>query len=246
MSLLNSSPRLTFSIDPEKDISTFFSFVEDAKYDEGRNLEWAVFKGHPELRRYFKNTKFVAKQSDISEYIEKIYARDKERMFEWRQYCENLWNKNEDRYFSIVQGLFDSSFWKEGKYIAYPTLWGMYPRFLQDKTFQLPYTEKKREKLLFIIAHEMLHFIFYEYFFSKYPKYREGDYDFFLWNVSEIFNTVVQGSKSFPRDMNDPESAYPEHEDIVSHLQKEYKEVSRENVDTLIETIMQMVKKMES
>lgn len=54
MSLLNSFPRFTFSIDPEKDISTFFSFVEDAEYDEGRNLEWAVFKGHSELREYFK------------------------------------------------------------------------------------------------------------------------------------------------------------------------------------------------
>ena len=238
---LTPFPYLTFNIYPKKDISTFFSFVQDAEYDEGRNLEWAVFKNHPKLRKYFEKTKFIGKQSDISEYVERIYSQDEKLMYGWKDYCETVWSGNRERYYEVVHSIFDASFWPDGKYIAYPTIWGMYPRFLEDKTFQLPYAEEKRDKLLFVIAHEMLHFIFYEYFFSKYPEYREGDHDFFLWNVSEIFNTIVQGSITFPSDMNDSEAAYPEHEKIVSELRNTYIKISRENVNECIETIVKLI-----
>ena len=36
-------PKLSFDTNVKKDTSTFFAFVEDAKYDGGRNLEWLFF-----------------------------------------------------------------------------------------------------------------------------------------------------------------------------------------------------------
>ncbi|QQR77152.1 MAG: hypothetical protein IPJ67_03295 [Candidatus Moraniibacteriota bacterium] len=240
---MSNIPRLSFSILPEKDISTFFSFVEEAGFDGGRNLEWAVFKNHLNLKKFFRDHEFIGKKSDIASYVSEIYNRDRDVMKDRLKQYEEKWRVAEPVYFAGVHALFDSSFWPEGKYIAFPTVWGMYPRFLEDKTFQLPYEPANRADILFIIAHEMLHFIFYEYFLAKHQEYRNEDSDFFLWHVSEIFNTIVQNSASWPQEMNNREAGYPEHENIVKELSKKYGSISKENLDAFILDIVQSVKK---
>lgn len=240
---MSNIPRLSFSILLEKDISTFFSFAEEASFDGGRNLEWAVFKNHPNLKKFFRDYEFIGKKSDIASYVSEIYDRDREVMRDRMKQYEEKWRVAEPLYFKSVHALFDLSFWSEGKYIASPTVWGMYPRFLEDKTFQLPYEPENRTDILFIIAHEMLHFVFYEYFLAKYPEYRNDESDFFLWNVSEIFNTVVQNSASWPQEMNNKEAGYPEHENIVKELSEKYESISKKNLDAFIVDIVQSVKK---
>ena len=240
---MSNIPHLSFSILLEKDVSTFFSFVEEASFDGGRNVEWAVFKSHPNLKKFFRGHEFIGKESDIVSYVSEIYDRDRDVMKNRFEQYEEKWRVAEPLYFANVHALFDASFWPEGKYIASPTVWGMYPRFLEDKTFQLPYAPADRTDVLFIVAHEMLHFIFYEYFLAQYPEYRNDGNDFFLWNVSEIFNTVVQNSDSWPQEMNNRDAIYPEHENIVAQLSEKYRVISKENLDVFILDIMQSVKK---
>lgn len=240
---MSNIPQLSFSILPEKDVSTFFSFVEEAGFDGGRNVEWAVFKNHSNLKKFFRDHEFIGKKSDIASYVSEIYDRDREVMKDRLKQYEEKWRVAESVYFASVHTLFDPSFWPEGEYIASPTVWSMYPRFLEDKTFQLPYEPAGRPDILFIIAHEMLHFIFYEYFLTKYPEYRNDESDFFLWNVSEIFNTVIQNLASWPQEMNNREAAYPEHKDIVAKLSEKYEAVSKKNLDAFILDIVQNVKK---
>lgn len=70
-----------------------------------------------------------------------------------------------------------------------------------------------------MIAHEMLHFIFYSYFDDN-VKNKALKKD--VWLISEVFNAVVLNTKEF-RNIIKPgkELGYPEHKEIISKMKKE-------------------------
>jgi hypothetical protein len=115
----------------------------------------------------------------------------------------------------------------------------MYPRFLDDKTFQIPAISKKKKVASFIIAHEMLHFIFYEYFLNKYKKYKSHKYDFFVWHVSEIFNVIIMNRPEWQKILKNKDNGYPEHGKIIEKLSK--KECC---IDELVDNIVLEVNKI--
>ena len=118
----------------------------------------------------------------------------------------------------------------------------MYPRFLDNKTFQIPYRHKKPSYVPVIVAHEMLHFMFYDYFLSRYKKYGADKYHMFVWNVSEIFNEVVQGSPKWLEVFGDSATGYPQHEKIVARLQKRFYKKDIE-LEELVGAIIKEVQK---
>lgn len=238
-------PHLTFAVDPQKDVEAFFDLASEAHYDKGRTLEWAFFTSYPELRKYFQGIRFIGEREVIEQFVYNLYHEDCSHMQEWKEYVEQIWNKEKEVFFQKTKEIFEDCFWPEGEYIAYPTIWSMYPRYLEDSTFLLPYKKEKYPQLLSVIAHEMLHFIFYTYFFHLYPKLQDDENGgIFVWHISEAFNTFVQNLPQWPRYMNDPQSGYPEHDTIVSELQKQYTTISRENVDDIIKELMQIVREM--
>jgi hypothetical protein len=236
-------PHLTFTIDFKKDIEAFFDLASEAKYDNGRTLEWAFFSRYPELRRHFEGIRFIGEKDTIENFIRTLYEKDASLMKKWEGCVEGLWNQEKELFYQKTREIFEEQWWPEGAYIAYPTIWTMYPRYLENTTFLLPYKKEDFPQLLSVIAHEMLHFIFYKYFFSRHPELKTDENGgIFVWHISEAFNTFVQNLPQWPDSMNDPTAGYPEHDTIVSELREKYKEVSQENVDNLIEDIMHMVR----
>ncbi len=236
-------PKVKFKISVEKDVRTFFAFNDEAAYDEGRNLEWAIFKSYPAFKKYQKGNVLKISKKEVREFVQQSYAKRSKEIKQNMELYKKNWQKVEKDYFALVDNLFNKKYWPKGKYICYPTIWGMYPRFLEDSTFQVPTRQPKKIRgVNVIIAHEMLHFIFYKYFFTKYPKYKSDKYDFFCWHVSEIFNEVIQNSPEWIKVFELPLSPYPEHEDIVTTLQKKLygKNVS---TDEYISNITRSVKK---
>ena len=187
-------PKLKFKIDYKRDIKTFFAFNNEADFDDGRNLEWAILRKYPKFKKYKNGNKLDILKKTVSDFVKSVYLKNKKTISKNINLYQENWLKIEKDYFLLVDGLFNGHIWPKGKYIAYPTIWGMYPRFLEDKTFQIPYKYKNRKYVSVIIAHEMLHFIFYDYFNRKYPKYKLKKYSFFVWNISEIFSSVIQNS----------------------------------------------------
>ncbi|MBI5401275.1 hypothetical protein HZB05_00385 [Candidatus Wolfebacteria bacterium] len=213
-------PKVKFKIDYKKDVKTFFAFNNEADFDDGRNLEWAIFSKYPEFKKYKRGNKLDVSQKQISKFVNSIYQKNKKIIDSNFYLYKKNWLKLEKKYFYLVDDLFDNYKWPEGKYVTYPTIWGMYPRFLEDKTFQIPFKDKKKKDINVIIAHEMLHFMFYDYFYKKYPKYKSNNYNFFVWNISEIFNSVVQNSSGWLKIFKIKPKSYPEHENIVKILEK--------------------------
>lgn len=228
------NPKIKFRVNPRKDILTFFDFLRDAKYDEGRNFEWAVSKPYPFFKKY--NEKI--NKNVVNDFVVKYYSENQDEIKKNISIYEKDWRKIKNDFFVLVNDLFKEVKWPKGKYIAYTTMWSMYPRFLEDMTFQIPMRSRKKKVVSFIIAHEMLHFIFYEYYLNKYKKYRSHKYDFFNWHVSEIFNVIVMNRPDWQKLLNNIDDGYPEHRAIIKKLSKK-----SYSLDDLVANITLEVKK---
>ena len=118
----------------------------------------------------------------------------------------------------------------------------MYPRTIEDRTFCIPVEHKKSGYINVIIAHELLHFIFYDYLYSLYPRLKAIKHNFLCWHVSEIFNTLVQNSEQWLKVFKVRTMGYPEHMNIVNALRRKYKDkINSDNLETVVDDIRQIV-----
>lgn len=226
-------PRVKFKMSPDKDISSFFNFLEERQYDNGRNFEWAVLKYHPYFNRFQNNLEFSVTKKEAQKYVFEFYLKNQKQIEKNFVLFEKKWRAKEKAFFALVEKIFPNTPWPKGKYIAYSTIWSMYPRFLQDKTFQIPGITRNKKAVVLIIAHELLHFIFFDYFMRKYKKYKSHKYDFFVWHVSEIFNSIILRQEEWQNLLESQNQDYPEHEKIISKLMKE-----KMSAEELIEKIV--------
>jgi predicted SprT family Zn-dependent metalloprotease len=225
-------PRLRFKIDYKQDIKTFFIFISEASFDNGRNLEWAIIKKYPYFKKY-KNGNILEVSKDIVEkFVKSIYFKNQSLVEKNFLIYEKNWRRMEKDFYFLVDKLFCQYPWPKGKYIAYSTIWGLYPRFLENKTFQIPYKYKKKRYISVIIAHEMLHFIFYDYLYKKFPKFQNHKYDFYLWHLSEIFNVIIQNSPEWLKVFQQKTMIYPEHKKYLPKFEKFWQE--SKNIDDWI------------
>lgn len=236
---------VTFRKSLNKDFETLRAFVKEAKYDNGRNLNWAVFDKYPWLKIYInKNKTYKIKDEKALRYfIYKTYQSKQTAMNRALAQNKKHWEKIAPDYFSLVDKLFSGRNWPRGKYIAYGTIWGMYPRFLEDKTFQIPFWHRIPKYIPVVIAHELLHFIFYDYFYTRYPKYRRSKYNYFVWHISEIFNTIIQNSPMWLNCFKSKSFGYPEHKKIVIRLSRNLYHRRAWNLDALVDEIISAVRK---
>ncbi len=223
-------------------MEVFFAFVQDAQFDGGRTLNWAVLDDVPELQKYFKGVEFIGERKDIEQFIQNIHSKNELQMTDKLDKYQEKWQKMHAEFFKLTADIFADQDWPRGKYIAYITIWKMFPRFLEDKTFCLPYTGKMCASSNEICAHELLHFIFYDYFWTKYPEYAKEGQEMFTWHVSEIFNTTVQNSNTWLSVFPQGNMGYPEHKQIVINSQKKYPEITNSNLTGFVNDIVKEVK----
>jgi len=220
------TPQIKFKINKGKDLKTFKTFLEESNFGDDSIIKWAFFNVYPKLKNYIKkdtnNKYYVADIDFIKDFINKEYKKNSELMIKNIRIRETAWKEKEDTYFKLVNELFEEKYWPKGKYIAYATIWGVYPKFLKDKTFQIPVIRLSTDYAISVIAHETLHFIFYEYFLKNYPEYNMDHNSFFIWNTSEAFNEVVQNHPKWIKEFKFGCDIYGGREKIVRKLQIKY------------------------
>lgn len=238
---MKSIPQIKFKIDAGHDIKVLDAFVNSVRFDKGRSLRWLI-KEYPKLKQNGPwnklNTGALKKRAKkfIPELYKKRYSEIKSGMDKNRR----DWEKKEKKFYALVSKLFCERPWPKGKYIAYATVWGVYPRFLESKTFCVPFAHRIKGYQSVVIAHEMLHFMFYSYFLEKYPRYDTSNK--LLWNVSEIFNIIVQHSPAWLNAFKTRSMDYPEHTKIIHSLGKKYHKKKNWDVDELIQDITKTVR----
>lgn len=235
-------PQVKFIPDTKRDVRTFFDFWGDGSLDDEKFREQSILKKYPVFRLHQAQNK-VPSQGEVKEFVERFYAEHQYEVERNIIRYQLLWKKKEKDFFKLTSVLFGGNPWPKGKYLALPTMWGMYPRFLDDKTFQFPALAKTDANVIIICAHEMLHFIFYAYIGKTHRtllKDKEA-----LWHVSEIFNAIILSTSPWWRVFRKKDPGYPEHAKIIRLLMKKYGKgiFAQKDTDILIKEIYQEVLK---
>lgn len=185
-------PKLKFSYLKKKDLEIFSGFLKTNKYfNVNADLEIGFYKLYPELKKAESNDE---KLNLAKKLIDEKFKKNKKIIIKEIKNIEKQWQKIAPWFYQKCDQIFEDHSWPKGKYIAYTTIWGIYPRFIENKTFAFPYKHKLKNYPLIVVAHEMLHFIFYDYLFKNYPKYKHKKCEEEIWQMSEIFNALIQNS----------------------------------------------------
>jgi hypothetical protein len=226
-------PKVTFKVSARKDIQSLKAFAYQFKYDEGRSLGWAI-KPHQSLKAFIKKDEIIIKSS-IRKYVSIVYQKNQKTALKNIEKYGRDWKKKENIFLELAHEIFPRLAWPKGKYVAYTTIWGVFPRFLEDKTFQIPMVSRQKKNYVsVVIAHEMLHFLFYEYITKNHPEYKNPEQNMLVWHMSEIFNSVVMNSAPWLLVFKEKTAVYPEHRKIVTILKKKYPNPSQMKIEDFI------------
>jgi len=227
-------PKVKFKINKELDKKTAWQFlnVKEAGIDFGKS----ILAVHPELSKIntLKNKK--DKKEYINKYFDGYYKKYGKMLANDLIIVEKEWCLIKNEFFEVVDQIFYDYPWPKGRYIGYMSTLNCNVVFWKNKEWQvfawLP--DKYRE----IIVHEMLHFIFVDYFFKKIKnkKLREQ-----WWTIAEVFNTVIINTPAFKKLIKPgKELGYPEHRILAAKMKKEWKKTK--NIDQWIKKFSIVVK----
>lgn len=190
-----------------------------------------ILKTHPQLKR-IKFLSILQKRKIIRVYCNNYYRTHKTAMHRKLERVKNVWHKQEKKYITITEDFFGDFRFPEGQYIAYASIINCNPRFLESKTFQFFY-KKSIPDIIHTIAHELLHFIFFDFVEKRLKKEVKDLSHDQLWDLSEIFNVVVLRSLRYRSIVNQRfVCPYPDHRQYLRQFEEVYK--TSRNVEEFI------------
>ncbi|MCK4453871.1 hypothetical protein KAU51_00795 [Candidatus Parcubacteria bacterium] len=200
-----------FLVRSAEDISVYFAFEKEAKiFNRWSTMEDYFFKKHPKIKSLKQTQDRKTKKEFIERYVKDYYKSHKELIGKRMKEAETRWKKVEQKFFYLADKLFQKYPWPKGDYRAFVTIWNIFPRDISKKTFQLPYKGRIFKKVEAIIVHEMLHFLFYDYLFKYFPKYKKSQYSYAVWVLSEAFNEVIMAEPKWRKIFSLQLQPYPE------------------------------------
>jgi hypothetical protein len=220
-------PSIIFSINKNLEKNFFHIFSKE---------QWAMPKElHFLLTPAFK----ASRQKILSAYVDSYYAAYHDALEMNMHHVQSDWKKIAPYFFKEIDCIFKGFPWPKGSYHAHPSIWNMYPRFIQKRTFTFPSGSGRRVFSMTVIAHEMLHFITYDYLQKKYslrPSESESK-DNTFWQFTENLNVLIQNSPQWKKiTKGDVSHPYPE-------CKKQYERMKRiwtnnRDIDNLVKKIL--------
>jgi hypothetical protein len=184
--------------------------------DFGKN----IVKLHPALGSAREN--HDSRKVVIREYFDEYYASHKKDVLKDVANVEKGWRRVEENYSKITENIFGGYNFPPGMYIAYASIINCNPRFLDSKTFQFFY-KKGVGDAINTIAHELLHFIFFDFVEKEMKNHINKLSSESLWDISEIFNVIVLRSPIY-REIVDRKYIvpYPNHRKYLKSFESAY------------------------
>jgi len=135
-----------------------------------------------------KNLETEDKEAFNNAFVENFYDKHEKELSNAVEIMNVDWLKIEHEYFKATDKLFKEVQFG-GVYTCYPSIFNRNPRFIDTKEFQAFY--KHSSTTNYVCAHEILHFMFYDYIQGNFKQEcgRVGEEG--IWKLSEIFNDVV-------------------------------------------------------
>lgn len=187
------NPKVSLKISASKDLENCLFFVKFNLKNNFEHVKWFL----PENLHYVldKNITSQKREEILRQLTLKVFKEKKDEIKQGVNMAVKDWQSVENDYFELANKIFKNHPWPKGKYIGYASIYRMYPRDVQEKTFFFPYFHATPHFSNMVIAHELLHFIFFDYIKQKF-KYKEAKtYSKkaeYIWQISEVFNSVIE------------------------------------------------------
>lgn len=212
-------PKLKLAIDIKADTQNAKWFVHHGEF-----VDWFL----PLNFQYITSKKFSLSERNkiISEYTKHIHKMNETDILKGVKETKQRWSKVEGKFYKLVDKIFQGHGWPKGKYIGYASVYLMFPRNIKEKTFYFPYSSNKWSPVS-TIAHEMLHFIFFDYIKSKYGINEDDEFrgknPKYVWQVSETFNTVIENWQPYKNIVGSKDAKpYPGCEKMFKAMTKQW------------------------
>ncbi len=229
----NNKPHVNFEINKDMDywvLKEFLTFNPEDNFSNNILLSYPKLKEAEKLNKDSKNLFF-------KNYVDQLYIDNEIKLVDIKEKTQKSWDLIEGIFLEKVQNLFNGHPWPDGAYVGFLSLFNCNPRFLDNKTFQVYY--KHPEGLVYVSAHEMLHFMFYDYL-EKNPDLTKNVSESVVWDLSEIFNVVVLERPEFVEITgNYYPKPYEEHETQITKFRELIK--NSENVDSFIKASVRLL-----
>lgn len=226
-------PRIIFKINKKMDLQTGLLF-RNVKAGGVDFKKWGLLAPHPALKVH----KLLSSRV-IKAYANHYYQQHEKEL---KTICKKMareWGQFSKTFFALTKKIFRTHPFPVGDYRCYLSIWNCNPRDIRHKSFQIFYRKKNCVEA---IAHEMLHFIFYDYFYKQCPYSRRPAYAKKVWELSEAFNTVVLNSSRWRKQLHiKKQYPYPELRRLVRIMSKQWKQ--NQSAEHLLQTMLTIKKR---
>lgn len=192
------------------------------KLNEPLDIQMAIaFDYYPEMKSTLRHS--PEGKEIIKAMVQELYEQYGDELVAAQSRISSAWNSVSSKALELIDDLFMHHPFPSTESIAYISLFDNNPRFIEDSSFQVYY---KRENSNNTIAHELLHFIFFDFTDKNIAKVSTlSKNDGIYWHVSEIFNNVVLGTPKFKKLLSSKgDTPYPEHLGLLTKAQVLYKD----------------------
>ncbi len=239
-------PQVSFVLNEQLDADKLSNFIARGTNRGGANFSEIAVRTHPRLLG-FDQLEPTVRLKKIKDYVHGFYADKETELTEAAKVISAEWRGYSPHFFEIAGRIFDGKKWPEGRYVGYLSISPPYPRFLDSKTFHLPY--KSVNEAMRVTAHEMLHFIFYDYVRQRYlpdmpntignemEQRLEGKFSVPLWELSEVFNLVILSKDEWGKGTNKQSSSAYSHLVVYRDTFEKFWEECAENIDKLFDKL---------
>lgn len=218
---MSNYPVLKFKLNPGLDAKIGAQFLthQKAGIDFGKN----ILKNHPELVSALK-LEGEKRVRVVRDYLEGFYQQHRGELGKTLDRFRAEWSVAQQDFFETTRAVFEDHSWPSGMYICFLSIFNCNPRFLDTKTFQAYY--RNRVGILHNIAHEMLHFIFYDWLEKNKPDFIKKVGDKRIWVLSEIFDVLAFEQPEYSLFRSKIPGGYPDIQPLAKQIQKRLKEKS--------------------
>lgn len=214
--------------------------VNFLRYTRGKNAKKFLWSFFPDevYNAIDKNKSTQARNKIIRAYAFRVHRENKKEIKQGLRRVKKEWASVEKRYFRLVGGIFKNHPWPKGICRGFVTVFYMYPRNISHKTFYFPYKHRLPRYANKVIAHEMLHFMFFDYVRERYRLEEHarisGKPDNYLWQVSEAFNNAIEEWKPYRRVFKYSSSRpHPGTEKLTARMVRDW--ARKPDVETLLD-----------
>ncbi len=228
-------PEIKFGLSKESDINIFLMF-----WKAGKSV-------HPDLDYLLEIKDEEQVRKEVEKFVDQFYKSEESGIAEKFQAGQQEWQNLAPIFFDKVNKFFHGYAWpqipnKENRdqYEAWGTIWHTYPRQINNQRFAVPVNPKfNTPNMPSVVAHEMLHFITYDYLQKKYglKSSEAGDADNTFWQFTETLNALIEEDEMWQEFMYN--GRQPDRKPECEEMYKKMKPIWDQNkdIDNLVRQI---------